>query len=77
MTTNKITTLNRVITKIPGNQECIIRDYLSQAHYAVGAVNEIISKVLDYNIEMRNSQVYGISIEGNNIICIDILFLED
>lgn len=66
-------TLNRTVSIIPGNQYIIVKDYLSGAHYADDKTNQVIDKVLDYNQELRNSQVYGISIEGNNIICIEVL----
>lgn len=72
----KTMTLGRVVSNIPGNQYIMVRDYLSNSHYADCTVNDLISKSLDYNRELRNSNVYGISIEGNNIICIDILIEE-
>lgn len=70
---NKVMTLGRVIGKIPGNQFVMVRDYISESHYADGTAEDTIGKVLDYNMDLRNAMVYGISIEGNNIICIDVL----
>ena len=65
--------LSRVIGKIPGNQFVMIRDYLSESHYADGTAEDVINKTLDYNMELRNADVYGISTDGVNIICIDVL----
>ncbi|WP_312641534.1 hypothetical protein [Hydrogenoanaerobacterium sp.] len=69
-------TLKRVTNKIPGNQHIMVRDYLSGVHYADGTANEINEKVLDNRRELKMSNVYGISIEGNNIIAIDVLIEE-
>ncbi len=68
--------LGRVTGKIPSGQHVLVRDYLSGSHYAIGAVEDVIAKSLDYRMELREAAVYGISIEGNNIICIDVLIEE-
>ena len=69
----KSMTLGRVVNKIPCNQHIMVRDYLSGVHYADDTTEHVINKKLDYNMELRNSSVYGISIEGNSIIVIDVL----
>lgn len=66
-------TLGRVANKIPGNQHIMVRDYLSGVHYADDATCKVIDKVIDYRQDLRNAAVYGISIEGNNILVIDVL----
>lgn len=73
MKMKKSMTLGRTVNKIPGNQYIIVRDYLSGIHYADGATEQVINKRLDYDMELRQSDVYRISIEGNNIIVIDVL----
>ena len=66
-------TLGNVVRSIPSNQHIIVRDYFDGVHYADGTAQEVIGKTLDYNQELRCTEVYKISIEGNNILCIEVL----
>ena len=65
--------LDRVVNLIPGNQFILVKDYLNGVHYADGTANEVIAKTLDYNRDLRNAEIYRVAIEGNNVICIEIL----
>ena len=65
--------LGRVVGKIPGNQYIVVRDYLNGTNYAEGATNHVINKILDYDMELRNADVYGISIGDINTIVIDVI----
>jgi len=70
-----MTNLDSVIRHIPCDQQVIIRDYFSGVHYASDTVGHVIAEILDYRIELRNADMYRISIEGNNIIAIDVLIV--
>jgi len=63
--------LIKVASKIPGNQDIIIKDYLTGAINEHANANEICNR-LDYRQETRNAEVYRISLENNSII-IEIL----
>lgn len=65
--------LRKVISSIPSNQHILVKDYLNGVHYAVGTSYEVIHKILDYNQQLRISEVYRILIEGNNVICIEVV----
>jgi len=64
--------LGRVLGKIPCHQMVIVRDYLVKNEYVNNTVNYVIDKILDYNQELRESEVYMISIV-ENVLIIDIL----
>ena len=76
MTKLKGMKLGRILNVVPGNQLVVVKDYLSGSRYANDKVSNVISKILDYNQELRNSQVYGVSVLLNNILCVEVL-LED
>lgn len=52
--------LRRVVGKIPGDQKLAIKDYLQFNTYLTGNAVYVCDK-LDYDAELRNSEVYGIS----------------
>jgi hypothetical protein len=65
--------LIRVVNKIPGNQDVVIRHYLTGSWQEHTSVNNLIER-LHYMQETREAEVYGISYDINEqAMIIDIL----
>lgn len=69
---NKQTTLGCILNYVPCSQEVIISDYLDMVIIINGSVGDVIEK-LSCNRELREARVFGIKIEGVNILKVEIL----
>jgi hypothetical protein len=60
-------TLGRVVNTIPGDQKVMVKGYLDGLIEHHTTASELCNR-LDYARDTRESRVYGISVENNEIV---------